>query len=238
MNAPRTVDTFQRGILRAGRVLPGTDWVLRDPAAWWQLGERGVRRRTVGPKTLLCGHWTAGPPRVGPDSARITKRNMDARKDVEHLGVHFVIGWDGQVWQLCDLAHVAVHAGRAIDNRSVGVECTWPGTERQAATLRASGTMERRRVAGGVVRAMRPSAELLAAWVRLAETLAAAVPTIPRQVPLDRSGGLLTARLTSPQLGRWKGALEHFHAPHTSKSDAGGYLIEALRDAGWAGVSV
>ena len=230
--------TVERGIVYGGAVLPGTDWVLREPGAWWPRGKRGCRARTQGPPSMLCGHWTAGPPRDGPSAGPRVVRAMDARQDVTQVGVHFVIGWDGLVWQTADLAHATVHAGRAIDERSIGVETCWPGTAAQAARLGAQGATQRVKVAGRTLHAMRPSPELLGAWVRLADALAAGLPSLPRQVPLDRDGSLLIDRMTAAQVRGWRGALEHLHAEKTTKVDAAGYLIGALRDAGWASVPV
>jgi hypothetical protein len=225
---------MQRGLLWRGAVVPGTDWILREPEAWWSPGERGTRPRTGAP-SLLVGHWTAGRPHEGPGTAQRVVRAMRARRRDDgsplDVGIGFVVGWDGLVYQTADLDTAAVHVGSADWNaRSVGVECCWPGTITQARRLDVDLDIDMqgvvRRVAGAKVIAMRPSAELVAAWVRLAETLAT-VLGIPRRVPSR------VARMERREARAWTGAAEHLHCPGTTKVDAAGLLIEALADAGW-----
>jgi hypothetical protein len=236
VNAPRIA--VERGIVYGGVVLPGTDFVLREPGAWWTQGERGTYERE-GPPSVLVGHWTAGGAHEGPGTGKRVVRNMKARTRDDGtpltVGIHFVIGWDGFVFQTCDLALAAVHVGsRGINKRSIGVETCWPGSAAQASRLGMQGHTRRTKVAGGTVDVMEPSPELVAAYVRLAETLAAHLP-IPRQVPLDRDGRLLMDRMTPAQLRAWRGGIEHLHVP-TTKVDAAGFLVGALRNAGWRGV--
>lgn len=233
--------TIERGLIYGGAVLPGTEWCTRDTGAMWRLGERGTRTRDGLPH-LLCGHWTAGPTRDGPSAGRSVYRAMRARQRPDgsplDVGIHLVIGWDGLVHQLADLAIATVHVGSAgVNRRSIGVECCWPGTVAQAERLGVSGPSSRPRVAGRLAHVLLPSPEMLAAWVRLAETLATHLP-VPRQVPLDRDGAILRDRMTPRALAAWSGAIEHLHVPGTTKIDAAGYLVGALRDAGWRGVTV
>jgi hypothetical protein len=72
---------------------------------------------------------------------------------------------------------------------------------------------------------MRPSAELVASWVRLARALApASAPCVPGRVDIPR----ITGKTSMPLVG----AGEHWMAP-TTKIDAAGYLMDALRADGW-----
>jgi hypothetical protein len=221
----------EQGILWRGAIVPGTGWVLREPGAWWQPGERGTRPRSGAP-SLLVGHWTAGRPHEGPGTAQRVVRAMRARVRDDgsplDVGIGFVIGWDGLVYQTADLDTATVHVGSADWNaRSVGVECCWPGSVAQAARLGVQCREVRARVAGTVVRAMEPSLELVASWVRLAETLAALL-SIPRRVPGH------TDRMTARAMRQWTGAAEHLHARGSTKVDAAGLLCGALAAAGWA----
>lgn len=234
--------TVGRGIVIGGVVQPGTDWILRDSSAWWAADERGTKPRT-GPVDVLVGHWTASQPDTGPGAGPKTVRNMKARRRPDgtlmNVGIHFVIAWDGLVWQTCDLEVATIHVGNAaINARSIGVECDWPGTAAQASRLGVAGRTHRRVVAGSPVHVLDPAPEMIASWVGLADTLAAIrhpAIALPRQVPHDRDGALLVDRMKPKALRRYRGALEHLHMP-TTKIDAAGVLVNALAGAGWRGV--
>jgi hypothetical protein len=226
-------DIIERGIIIDGIVLPGTERVIRDSSAWWTAGRETRPRRY--PIELLVGHWTAGHTREGPTAGPRLWRAMESRRAADggdlSVSVHFSVAWDGLIWQHLDLAHAAVHVGhRPTITRSIGVECMWPGTARQAARLGAHGQTVVRRVDGQRIECMRPSDELLESWRWLAETLAAARDSriaIPRRVaPPDR-------RLTLAQLAQMRGCIEHMHLPDTRKIDACGLLTESL---GWPSV--
>jgi hypothetical protein len=226
--------TTATGILYRGTALPGTGWVMRDPAAWWADGERGTCERTVDAPEVLVGHWTGGRMHTGPDSACRVVRAMKARLREDGspmaVGVHFIIGADGITHQTADLAHGTIHVSRDWNRRGVGVELCWPGTERQARRLGyQGGGVLPRRVAGRGVRVYEPPDEQIAAWVRLAETLTAHLP-IPRVVPAA------AGRMTRAEARRWRGGAEHLHSASTRKVDAAGLLCDALAGAGWARV--
>jgi hypothetical protein len=232
--------TLAAGIVVDGVTQPGTGFVLRDSRAWWRPGERGTRVRG-GPTTALVGHWTAGRPHIGPAAAMRVVLAMKARERPDgsplDVGVHFVISADGLVFQVCDLAVATVHVGsRGINRRSVGVEVCWPGTLTQALRFGLSPREVRRRIAGSVIDMMEPPQEAIAAWVQLADALASLPPTcgvaIPRQVP-GAGTGLLSTRLSASQARKWRGAMEHFQVPGTTKVDAGMLLLEPLAKAGW-----
>lgn len=224
------------GIVCEGVVIPGTEWVHRDPAAWWSWDDPkdrpDLRTRHGKPANLLVGHWTGGNPRTGPTTGQRVVSAMRARKrddgSLMDVSVHFVIGWDGLVFQCADLSVATVHVGRAINERSIGVECCWPGTWHQAGVLghQALSRMEVRKVRNRPVECMAPSPELVASWVRLARALTtAAGPLIPGRVEIPR----VTGRTGFPVAG----AGEHWCAPSTTKVDAASYLLDALRSDGW-----
>jgi len=210
------------GIVIGTDILPDTDRVRVDDSAWWTAGERGTRPRKGHRVERLVGHWTAGRPLTGDGAGPLVVRRMKARKRSDgsplEVGVHFVISWDGVIWQTADLAQATVHVGhRKTILTSIGVECCWPGTMTQASRL---GMVEARPVMGaargGTVKACAPSPELLSAWHWLAHVLATAshpLLAIPR-----RRGS--TSR---------HGAMEHCDCPGT-KIDAAGLLVGAL---GW-----
>jgi hypothetical protein len=221
--------TVERGIVCDGSVIPGTEWVLRDSDAWWSWDSPrdrpDLRTRHGKPATLLVGHWTAGHPRTGPTAGPRVVAAMRGRKREDgspmDVSIHFVIGWDGLTWQTADLSVATVHVGRGVNDRSVGVECCWPGTAQQAERLGVDGIVERRIVRGRPVQCLRPSDELIASWTRLARALSTPIP-----------GRLEIPRVTAKQGMPQSGAAEHMHAP-TTKVDAAGYLMDALRADGW-----
>lgn len=199
-----------------GRVLPGTDWILRDSRAWWRRGERGTVRRGDFDLDTIVGHWTAGPCLVGPDAARRVVRNMKARKRADgtpmQVGIHFVVTWDGLVFQTCDLGLGTVHvSSREINRSSIGIETCWPGTEANARRLGvdAGHFIERRGMS-----ILEPTEDMVRAYVRLCGTLAS-VLNIPRRVSV------------------FDGHMEHFQVVGTEKVDAAGMWNESLIAAGW-----
>ena len=223
------------GIVCAGEVIAGTEWVSRDPAAWWSWDDPkdrpDLRSRHGKPATLLVYHWTAGNCRMGPDAARRVVQAMRARRredgSLMDVSVHFVVSWDGIVTQCADLGVATVHVGRGINERSIGVELCWPGTWEQAGKLEQQhrSRMEVRNVRGHRVECMAPSSEMLAAAVRLGRTLApASLPLVPGRVEIPR----VTAKTGMPIAG----AGEHWCAP-TTKIDAAGYVLDGLRADGW-----
>lgn len=221
-----------RGIVISGRVLPHTERVLREPGVEWTRG-RDTRPRQW-PVDLLVGHWTGGPPRTGPGAGRAVFRAMNARKRDDgtdlSVSVHFVISWDGLIWQLLDLAEAAVHVGsREVNARSIGVECCWPGLEVQARKLGVEGLVETRTIGTARVKCLRPSDELIDAWRWLADTLTSADADLSR-VQIPRRCAPLSRRLSKPEMTRFAGVCEHYHTPGTTKLDAAGYLVESL---GW-----
>ena len=239
------------GLRIGSTIVPGTEWVIRDDRAWWNLGDYATRQRALHPE-ILCGHWTAGEAgsRTADDDGPFVYRVMKNRPSIKlpppaklQVSIHFVIGADGRVWQTMDpLTCVAIHVGDgSVNSRSVGVEVVNPGT----------GPMVAQRPRDRVSHRMLPTAKLprgrlvrqlafypaqIAAWIRLADTLAAHLP-IPRQVPRGADGGLEIDRFTRAEMKRWRGAMEHFHVPSTMKVDAGTQLIRALEDHGWPAVT-
>lgn len=244
----------ERGLVVAGVLVPGTDWVRRDPAYWWTSG-RGTRRRaeTVD---LLVGHWTAGEAGAydpdgptgplteydddGPRVVRVMRSRKRSDGSPLNVGIHFVIGACdpaesyAPIWQTADPGLTAtVHVGKGeINARSIGVEVISAGLPGRADVR--SRPRQRVSIRGREVEALAFYRGQMRTWVALAEALARLDGTagihIPRRVPdfgADR-------RLKMPELRSYAGAMEHLHMPGTTKIDAGGMLIGALRDAGWA----
>lgn len=233
MKSPRPAD-LERGIVQGGEVVQGTEWILRDPAAWWAPPSRDVRPRAGHRPRLIVGHWTGGHHHEGPDAARRIVRNMNGRRrdDGADMSVScgFVISWDGLCWQTADLDTATIHVGsRPVYRRSIGVEIAWCGYERQAQRLGIDGVHVLPRVVDGErLRVVRPSSAIVETWVRLCETLAT-VCGIPRRVPRTS-----TALLGPGDLARREGAIEHLTLGSRQKRDAAGLLLDALAERGWS----
>jgi hypothetical protein len=208
------------GIVCHGIVLPGTERVIRSPAAWWASGERGTRPRAGERITRICGHWGGGHHRTGVEAAAKMVRAMKARKRADgspmDVGIHFVISWDGVVVQTADLADATTHVGsRAINRTSIGVEHCWSGTMTQARKLGIDATPVMGVARGLPVKACAPSPELLAAWRWLVGTLALAQHPL-LAIPLVRGS------MTKP------GVMEHCDVKGTTKVDCGGILLREV----------
>ena len=202
--------------------VPGTDRVIQEPGAWWAPGDLGTRPRGGYVADRLVGHWTAGHHRTGPTAGPKVVRAMKSRKRPDgspmDVGIHFVISWDGLIWQTADLAWGTVHVGsRPINARSIGVECAWCGSTKQAERLGIEVDPVLGVARGQRVRAQRPSDDLLAAWKWLGEALASIDHPAVR-IPRKRGG------MDRP------GVLEHCDVTGTTKVDAAGLLVGAL---GW-----
>lgn len=233
------------GLLVAGEVVPGTEWVRRDPDAWWSPGERGTRKRAKV-VDLLCGHWTGGEAttRSYDDDGPAVVRGMKARRRADgsplNVGIAFVIGACGAeddfapVWQTADPGRIAtVHVGRGdVNARSIGVEVVSAGMPGKFDVRdRPRARVE---LLGKVRDVLRFYPGQVRTWARLAGALASleghAGIAIPRRVP----GFLGGRRMALRELRRWSGVIEHLHVPGTTKTDAAGMLCHALADAGWA----
>lgn len=225
--------TIERGIIIGDHILPGTERVIRDSDAWWAEPSDDVYPRKGYRVDRIVGHWSAGHARTGPNAGRLLYQAMLARRkdsngdgkltsadDLMDVSCHFGIGWDGMIWQLADLSSACIHVARKINLRSVGVECMWPGTMRQAARLgmpAAHAVMGQAR--GQRIECYPPSDELLEAWRWLVHTLTHAQHPL-LAIPYQRGG------MEKP------GILEHcdITGPKRTKVDAAGILVGAL---GW-----
>lgn len=155
--------TIEHGIVVGGRVIPGTERVIRDGAAWWTEG-RETRPRDGATIDMLIGHYTAGPARTGPGAGRSLFRAMEVRQNAHgedlSVSVQMSISWDGLIWQHADLEVGCVHVGaRPVIRRSIGVECMWPGSSRSCLRAHPAGpctlTASQSSSGGGTARAPR-----------------------------------------------------------------------------------
>ncbi len=224
------------GILLNGAILPGTEWVVRDSRAWFAADDADAPPRRHWPITQGVFHWTGGTAKVGADAAAAVVRAMKGRLrddgSLMSVSCHFVVSWDGIVTQVCDLARMAIHAGRVLNRDGYGVEQCWPGSEKQMVRLGAHGFVQRRIADGERIDCMKPAEVMIAASVRLAEVLASQAPStrivIPRRVPAS------SQRLRPAAAAAFRGVCEHVHSPGSTKLDCAGYVTDALVANGWA----
>lgn len=227
--------TVERGLVIAEKVIPGTERVLRDSSAWWNPGDPGTRKRSPL-VDLEVKHWTAGrTTRKGPAVVRAMKGRANAARPIE-TAIHFVLQWDGQIWQAADPGLTAVvHVGwRPVYQRSVAEEHCWPGTIRRAAKLGQGDVAEHDSVqaCGFRMEVVRPAVAMVEASIWLSGVLADLEGEggihIPRQVPSE-----LGRRFTREEGRYWAGVMEHINAPTTKKLDCAGRMLGALTEAGW-----
>jgi hypothetical protein len=151
------------------------------------------------------------------------------------VGCHFIVGWDGRVWQVADIMDVVVHVGmRSVNARSVGIECAWPGPRDQADRLgmRSYGVTIRP-FEGRLHEFVTPSEALRVGWTRLCETLASIEHP---SVSIARQAVTSLRRLSVEESRTISGAIEHLHVLGTQKLDAAGLLSETLVRSGWTAV--
>jgi hypothetical protein len=249
--------SVERGLIVGGRVVPGTEGrVLRDSRAWWNAGDFGTRPRAPS-IDLLVGHWTGGEAGVTSyaDDGPVVVANMRARTSKStgrplRVSITFVIGACGSadehamIWQCLDPAEVAaIHVGRSdVNARSIGVELVSCGIPSPFDTRRRP--TDDVVVNGRLVRICSFYAGQLASFVWLADVLASARShgiEIPRSVPIEAKSPIAhprRRRFTLAEQRRWRGAQEHLHVPGTTKIDAAGELVTALRVSGWDGAAV
>ncbi|GAB5541399.1 MAG: hypothetical protein SangKO_011590 [Sandaracinaceae bacterium] len=209
----------ERGLLIAGEVIPGTDWVRRDPRYWWTSG-RGTRPR-ARVVDLLVGHWTAGEAGTrDPDGAApLTEYDDDGPRVVRvmrsrkrngrplNVGIHFVIGACdpsesyAPIWQTADPGEVARRSisGPAPSTRarSASRSCLPACRDRSTIALaRACASL----CSGGSKEVLAFFPGQLRTWVALAEAIARLegragvhvprrVPSFGAEAPLQRRGG-------------------------------------------------
>lgn len=224
------------GLVIKNVVQPGTDWILRDPAAWFETGSDDAPVRKRWPITKFVTHWTGGRCHEGPDAARRVVAAMKARLREDgtpmSVSIPFVATWDGLVFQTCDLGAMTIHAGRVLNDDSAAAEMCWPGYVSQARKLGIANPIEIPRIVNGHrVLVMKPSEAMVAAVVRLAETLASLPPSsgvaIPRIVAPQR-------RLSPKEARAARGLLAHASSPGSDKLDDAWMIGDALVErAGW-----
>ncbi len=222
-----------------GKKLPDTSRVIdwTDSGLHFPLTYSGVRKRTVKVKKTVS-HWTGGEATVksAADDGAVVYNVLKNRTDPRTgrpmpLSIHFTIGYDGTIWQYCDLVDtVCFHAG-AVNSDSVGWEIVCPGdgkTDPRRPRKFGAETIHGRRVRF----AMFTDAQVESA-VWLAEAVHDALG-IRRTLPSaeGRPDFLENTRIPQGRLERFEGHLEHLHCSST-KRDGGLQVSRALLGRGF-----
>lgn len=247
---------IERGIMVGGKVIPGTDFVIRDwPRAQFDPPDTLKRRSRV--VNLIVWHWTGGHQFVGPNAAAKAVRNCEARTrpdgTLADVGYHFLVCVDGMVWQTADLALATWHVGdRFTVHRSIGIEHAYPGTLTQSRRLGVESLGSRTiSIDGDLVTVTIPPIEMMRASALLADALAGISPShgfeIPKRVPIEgpRSTPFRSRRFTPIELRAWTGGMEHYAIEPTAanrkagrvKFDGAGLFLENALGAGWKGAA-
>jgi hypothetical protein len=221
--------SIAHGIVVGGRVIPGTERVIRDSSAWWDGTTHDTRPRGRARVRTCRAHWSGGTYREGPSAGEVFVRYMNARENDQgddlHVSVHHSISGDGLIWQHLDHEIGSVDVGfRPAILDGVSIEVMWPGTLRQATRLGILGRPVVAREWDGVrVDCVRPTDAQIEAWRWLAAQICE-IHGIPKRCAPQR-------RMTAFERARWVrsggGVEEHGSMPGTTKVDACGLLMEA-----------
>ena len=148
------------------------------------------------------------------------------------LSVHFVIDNDGTIYQLCDINHMAFHAGSRVNASSIGVEIANAYYPKYQDWYVKKGfgkrpILENQEVHG---KSMKPFMgfypvqldALKALWKALHESIG-----IPLECPEDENGNILKTIDRKSSKGTFKGFVSHYHITK-KKIDCAGLDIKSM----------
>ena len=198
----------------------------------------GARRRNPKktPIDLFVTHVTGGenPPPVLFD---VLLGRKDAHGKPTPLGVEFMIDVDGLIWQTCDPYFVDTFDASFINDRSVGVEIVNYGYVKPGVAPPKRGAnreLYETIIHGEKVTMARSNNAQHAAYLALADALTACeLLRIPRRIPRDPSGCLITQVMTREQIANYTGVIGHKDIT-TQKLDPGTDVMSTLDFAGYA----
>lgn len=200
------------------------DWVL-DFRHYLEFKPwRGARPRDAV-IDLFTIHWTGGEGTADQVHQTLLRRL---------LGIELIIDRHGEIYQCCDplkVSALSVGRGRRFNPRQLGVEIvnygfTWPRWRRPPSLGRDRPTI-RTKIKGMTLQIAEFYPVQLEAVLWLVDAITAAIPTIPRRVPRERSGELIHRTLTRPEALKFKGIVGHYHLSRI-KIDPGPALMEIV----------
>jgi N-acetylmuramoyl-L-alanine amidase len=198
----------------------------------------GSTRPRTEPIRGIVLHWTGGIR--NPAGLFQTLRARKSPRAPHGLSVHYCIGVDGQVVQMCSHDLVCLHAS-GVNPWTVGIEIVNPAYPRILRKPNPVFELERRKGVKRTVyidRIRRRDVTMLSFtpeqdWsaTLLVEHLCSTL-RLPRQVPTNPDGSLMRRQMTEEELASYRGVLGHYHC-HLTKNDPGTMLLDSLRQR-WA----
>ncbi len=207
-------------------------WIKFREDMWFEPGKyRGCRRR-VTPVTQHVTHWTAGRANRQASAVYTTLKNRkDNKGKPSPLSITFVIDGMGDTWQMADAEKtVCYHAG-AVNEFAVGTEIMlrglWPALAGDFTDFEKVTHL----VHGRMVAQTKFLEKQLEAHARLCDLLHEKLG-IPKQVPGNALGGILTEVMLPRQRQDFTGFLEHLHVS-SKKLDSGTQTSQDLVKRGY-----
>jgi hypothetical protein len=248
-------------LIANGKEVPGTEWIIHDPNAWWAPTDHGADPQK-GTIVGITGHWTAGEAGLntfdddGPFVVRGTKARKSKKDPNKPMKVsfHFLIGACGptdaraKVWQVADIVSTrCTHVGsKTMNDKTLGVEIVNAAEPKALVGKRPRNKVIAEQL-GKKIETLDFYPGQYQAWLDLCDLLSSDLVrnftngkvSIPRSVPADPNGQLKTSRFTVKQLRSWTGGIvEHMHDPNTQKRDAGLLLVRKCLSHGYQLVPV
>lgn len=259
--APPKGGARERGEVRHAVAVSG-QWVpfgVAVDATRWRFEElralAPLRRERDG-GGVVHGYYRArhrdGRPTPVEDAARLSERvdlivlhdthTRTAREAVVELegaggSTHFIVDWDGAIYQVLDLAWEANHSQRAaIDARSVSIDLVNPVELGDAPGLpdEAEARGEHRPLSEFVVlqndevQQWGYTAAQIASLERLVRALGALLPGVPMRVPAEGGG---VPRRALPEPDALDGVIGHLHVSRRAQDPGAGFPWEAFSAA-------
>lgn len=222
----------RREVLVAGERLEVPLEVVTDALRLEGLAELRAARKTPGPPPDLSygkrarGNQTVDPAKVDDvraavelivlhDTFTATRPERVAALDEQRASVHFIVDWDGRVFQVLDLAFAARHTGDVVlDSRSVGIELVNPVALDQSGVL-PDGTersrSERVSVQGLEVVQWGYTEAQLTSLEHLIDGLLVVFPQVARKVPQSAGGVVPRIVLSGREAELSQGIVGHLH---------------------------
>lgn len=167
------------------------------------------------------------------DTHTSSVRDAFVAADDTGRSTHFMIDYDGTVYQTLDIAYEAAHSAESVDARSISVHLTNP-VDLDVAPLPPEGKDRFERVAAtAVVRHGQPvqtwgyTDEQQLALQKLLRTLVKLLPAIPREIPRGKDGAVAQVELREVGLPA-TGIIGHYHLWRMRYDPAPGLDWEAI----------